>query len=111
MSKPIHQSAGSVLQLSMNASAKLAGRARRMLEAELKAMEKELRNPSLPPLRRTDLIETITSIIAVLDRSCENAAKLLTAKHAPAIPSDNPTPQDVLDEIVRGQPARGADRK
>lgn len=90
-------------------SAKLARRCRGLLEGQLKAIEKELKSPALSPLRRADLIEDTTRILETLNRSVENSGRLLTAKHAPAIPTDDGSVDRVMQDLIRGQ-AKGAGR-
>ena len=97
------KSPATLLHHSMTESAKLAARARRLLETQLKSIEKELKSPALPPLRRAELIDDTTRILDTLNRSVENSGRLLTAKGAPQITNDSPSHEEIIHELTKGQ--------
>ena len=111
MSKTLQRSPGAVLHESMASSAKLASRTRTILSRQIAAIEKELSAPNLPPGRRLELVDALVGVLNALDHSVQASGKLLTAKHAPAIASETTSAQSVLDDLVKGTPARADDRR
>lgn len=110
MNKPrTVESPTTLLHNAMNSSARLSQHVRRALQREVKQIERELRSPGLQPGRRLELMDSLLTTMSALDRSAEQCGRLLTQKHNPAIPTDDPSVERVMEELTRGQ-ARGAGR-
>ena len=103
MNKPrTEESPTALLTTAMNSSAKLSQRTRRILERQLREIERELKNPGLQPGRRLELLDALLSAMSALDKSTNEAIKL--SKGAPPIPSDDSmTSERILAELTNGK--------
>ena len=91
-----------LLHSAMNSSARLSERIRRSLQRELRQIERELRSAGLQPGRRMEMLDGLVSIMAALDKSTTESAKLL--RGAPPIPSDDSvTSERILAELTNGK--------
>lgn len=91
-----------ILRKSLQDSAKLASRTRKLLEGRLTFIEKRL--ATLEPDQDVDgLVDQLLKIMAALDRTVEQTGRLLTLKHAPADAAEPASAVDVLSELTKGK--------
>lgn len=101
MNKPrTVESPTTLLTTAMNSCARLSQRTRRILEGQLREIERELKSPGLQPGRRLELLDALLTAMTALDRSANESVKLL--KGAPPTPTDAPSVEQVLQEIKSG---------
>jgi hypothetical protein len=99
-----NQTPTTLLHTSMTQSAKLAARTRRILEKQLRSIEREMTATATPPGRLAELAELTVVLMQALDRSIEGAGKLLTLKHSPSVPTEDPSSVErVMQELTHGK--------
>jgi hypothetical protein len=92
-----------VLRKSLQDSARLAVRARKLLEGQLAAIERRINDTTTPWDIDGDVIDQILKILAALDRTVEQTGKLLTQKHTPTDLAEAASLPDVLHELTKGK--------
>ena len=102
MNKPrAVESATALLHTAMNSSARLSQRARRILERQLREIDRELKTPGLQPGRRLELMDALVTTMSALDKSTTEAVKLL--RGAPPILTDAPSQEEIMRELTHGK--------
>lgn len=102
MNKPrIVESPTALLHSAMNSCARLSQHTRRILQRQLREIERELRSPDLQPGRRLELLDSLLTTMSALDKSATEAAKLL--RGAPPIATDTPSQEEIMRELTIGK--------
>lgn len=92
-----------ILRKSLQDSAKLATRTRKLLERQLAILEYHMDNSPVPGQVDDVVIEQTLKIMAALDRTIEQTGKLLTQKHTPTESGETASAADVLNELTKGK--------
>jgi hypothetical protein len=93
-----------LLRISMRESAKLALRARGILEMRLGQIEKAMKDPVIIGQDQGALAADAIEILAALDKTIESSGKLLMTRASPVGAEDTPsTAEDIMNEIKKGK--------
>jgi hypothetical protein len=93
---------GRILRKSLQDSARLASRTRKLLEGRLVAIEKRLADDLIG--ENTDgLVDQLLKIMSALDRTVEQTGRLLTQKHTPVETTESASPTDIMHELTKGK--------
>jgi hypothetical protein len=113
MSRPAHQSSEQILHSSLASSARIARRAKKILEDQLRAIETELNRPDVLPVRRGELLRMVLEVSAELHRQTEALGRLIVAKPAPGSADGSPTlsPQEIMAEIISGKAKKSSGQR
>jgi hypothetical protein len=94
---------GRILRKSLQDSAKLATRTRKLLEGRLNAIERALENVTDPWNPQEEMIDSLLKILAALDRTVEQTGRLLTQKHTPSETTETASAADIMQELTKGK--------
>jgi hypothetical protein len=99
---PSKQSPIDLLHDEMNSAARLSQRVRQALQREVKQIERQLRSSQIQPGQRLELMDALLTVMTALDRSAESCGRLLTQKHSQPIPTDTPSQEEIMHDLLHG---------
>lgn len=105
------QTSSEVIFFAMNSTARVARKARAILESQLDAMTQELASPTIAPKRRSEILLASAEILQLLDKSLAESGKLLIKPNpGSGHESKDPTTvsaDQVFQEILHGRKVDG----